>query len=182
MRLLSTLLLLAAGSVASAADYTAKPGSTLGFTATYQGEAFEGRFAKFTPTLRFDPADLAGSRFDVRIDLASADTDNEERDGMLVGAEFFDSGKEAQAVYVAEKFRALGGGRYVADGTLTLRGIRKPVPLEFSWTPGAAPVLDGKAKLSRLAFGVGTGDWADTALLPDEVVVKTHLVLVPAAR
>lgn len=180
MRLLPTLLLLAASSLASAADYTAKPGSTLGFTATYQGEAFEGRFDKFTSAVRFDPADLAKSRFDVRIELTSTDTDNEERDHLLAGEEFFDTGKAAQAHYVAEKFRALGGDRYVAEGTLTLRGISKPVALEFSWTPGAEPVLDGKAKLSRLAFGVGTGDWADTGMLPDEVVVTTRLVLVGA--
>lgn len=180
MRLFPTLLLLAAVSTADAADYTAKPGSSLGFTATYQGEAFEGQFGKFTPAIRFDPAKLAESRFDVRIDLASASTDNEERDGMLVGEEFFDSGTVPEARYVASAFRALGGGRYVADGTLTLRGVSQAVPLEFTWTAGAQPQLVGKAKLSRLAFKVGTGDWSDTALLPDEVTVTTRLLLAPA--
>lgn len=180
MRMLLTSLLLATASFAHAADYTAAPGSTLGFTATYQGEAFEGRFGKFTPAIRFDPAKLADSRFDVRIDLASADTDNEERDELLVGSEFFDAGAVAEARYVATRFRALGGNRYVAEGELTLRGIRKPVALDFTWTPGARPTLQGEARLSRLAFEVGTGDWTDTELLPDAVVVKTSLVLAPA--
>lgn len=180
MRLMLTSLLLAAASFAHAADYTAAPGSTLGFNATYQGEAFEGHFGKFTPAIRFDPAKLADSRFDVRIDLASASTDNQERDELLVGVEFFDSGSVPEARYVATTFRALGGNRYVADGTLTLRGVSQAVPLEFTWTAGASPQLVGKAKLSRLAFKVGTGDWSDTALLPDEVVVTTKLVLAPA--
>lgn len=180
MRLLSTLLLLAAASLAHAADYTAQAGSTLGFTATYQGEAFEGRFARFTPAIRFDPAKLDDSRFDVRIELASASTDNEERDGMLVGEEFFDSGNVPEARYVASSFRALGGDRYVAEGTLTLRGVSQAVPLEFTWTAGAQPQLVGRAKLSRLAFKVGTGDWSDTGLLPDEVAVTTRLLLAPA--
>lgn len=176
------LLLLCAGGVsANAAEYTAQPGSTLGFSATYQGEAFEGRFADFTPAIRFDPADLAGSRFEVRIELASASTDNDERDELLLGEGFFDSGTVAQAVYLAESFRALGGGRYVAEGVLTLRGICRPVPLTFTWTAGAGPVLEGEAKLSRLAFRVGEGEWADTELLPDEVTVRTRLQLVPAA-
>jgi polyisoprenoid-binding protein YceI len=180
MRLFSTLLLFAATSLAHAADYTAQPGSTLGFTATYQGEAFEGRFGKFVPAIRFDPANLADSRFDVRIELASAGTDNQERDEMLAGSEFFDAGTVPDAHYVASRFRALGGNRYVAEGELTLRGIRKPVALTFTWTAGAQPTLQGEAEISRLAFQVGTGDWTDTELLPDAVAVRTRLVLAPA--
>lgn len=173
--LFSFLLLASAG--AAAADYVAQPGSTLGFTATYQDEAFQGSFGKFTPVIRFDPARLATSRFDVRIALASASTNNAERDEMLVGSEFFDATGAPEARYVATRFRALGGNRFVAEGTLTLRGVSKAVPLTFTWTPGAKPVLVGEAALSRLAFKVGTGDWTDTGLLPDAVKVRTRLVL-----
>ncbi len=180
MRKFLFAVLLSAASLAQATDYAAQPGSSLGFTATYQGEAFTGTFGKFTPRIRFDPANLAASRFDVRIGLASADTDNAERDELLVGSEFFDAGTVAEARYVASTFRSLGGNRYVAEGRLRLRGVSKPVPLSFTWTPGAAPVLQGEARLSRLAFQVGTGDWTDTELLPDEVVVTTRLVLAPA--
>lgn len=180
MRTLLLATLLALSPLASAADYTAQPGSRLGFTATYQGEAFEGRFGTFTPQIRFDPQSLATSRFDVRIALASASTDNVERDEMLVGNEFFDAGSAPEARYTATRFRALGGNRFVAEGTLSLRGVSRPVPLTFTWTPGAKPVLEGEAELSRLAFQVGTGDWTDTELLPDQVRVSTRLVLAPA--
>jgi polyisoprenoid-binding protein YceI len=37
-------------------------------------------------------------------------------------------------------------------------------------------VLAGKATVKRLAFGVGGGDWADTAMIPDEVAVSTKVV------
>lgn len=179
MRKFLFAVLLSAASLAQATDYAAQPGSSLGFTATYQGEDFQGTFATFTPRIRFDPANLATSRFDVRIGLASADTDNAERDEMLASGEFFDVGTAPEARYLATTFRALGGNRYVAEGTLKLRGVSKPVALTFTWTPGKAPVLQGEAKLSRLAFRVGTGDWTDTGLLPDEVLVKTRLVLAP---
>lgn len=182
MRAIPLLSLLLAATGVGAADYVAQPGSTLGFTATYQDEAFEGSFAKFTPSLRFDPADLAGSRLDVSIALASANTANAERDEMLVGSEFFDAAGLAEARYVATAFRALGGNRFIAEGTLSLRGVSKPVPLAFTWTPGAEPVLAGEATLSRLTFKVGTGDWTDTELLPDEVKVNTRLVLLPKAN
>jgi polyisoprenoid-binding protein YceI len=172
------LMLAAAG--AGAADYAAQPGSTLGFSASFQGERFEGQFERFTPQIRFDPARLQDSRFDVAIDLGSADTDNPDRDEVLLGAEFFAVASQAQARYVATTFRHLGDDRYVADGTLTLRGISQPVELRFTWTPGATPVLTGQATLKRLAFEVGTGDWSDTALMPDEVTVDTRLQLAPA--
>src|SRR3546814_14805572 len=67
-----------------------------------------------------------------------------------------------------------------ADGTLELRGVSKPVTLTFTWTPGAAPVLAGKATVKRLDFGVGGGDWADTDAIPNEVAVSTRVVLKPA--
>lgn len=180
MRALFLSALLLAGGDVSAADWTTQPGSSLGFSASYQGEAFNGSFAKFTPTIRFDPAKLADSRFDVRIALASADTRNSERDDLLKSGDFFDSKRQPEARYVASKFRALGGNRYAADGVLSLRGVSKPVVLAFTWTPGAKPVLDGTASLKRLDFGVGSGDWTDLDLLPNEVKVKTRLILAPA--
>lgn len=176
--LLPVLLFLA--DHAAAADWNMQPGSSLGFSASYQGEAFSGSFAKFTPTIRFDPAKLADSRFDVRIALTSADTKNSERDDLLKSGDFFDSKRQPEARYLASKFRSLGGNRYAADGVLTLRGVSKPVVLTFTWTAGAKPVLDGTAALKRLDFGVGSGDWTDLDLLPNEVKVKTHLILAPA--
>lgn len=183
MRALPTLLLaglLAIAAPARAADYVQAPGSTLAFATQYQGETFTGRFPGFAVRLRFDPAHLAQARLEVTIPLAGVGTDNDERDDTLKGADFFDIARFPQARYTATRFRSLGAGRYVADGTLTLRGIEKPVALTFTWTPGAQPVLAGKATVKRLQFGVGGGDWADTSLIPDDVAVSTRVVLQPA--
>lgn len=176
--LLAFLALFALPAVASTPTYTAAAGSTLGFGASYDGEAFTGRFDRFSADIAFDPATAAG-RFDVVIELGSAGTDNDERDETLLGAEFFDAARTPQARYVATRFRKLDDGRFVAEGVLTLRGIAKAVPLTFTWTAGAMPVLAGSATVPRLAFNVGTGDWADTAVLPDAVSVTTRLVLQP---
>ena len=174
-------LLLLAANTAFAADWTVQPGSTLGFSASQQGEAFEGQFGKFTPQIRFDPKKLAESRFDVSIQLASASTRNAERDELLLGAEFFNAVKMPQARFLATKFRALGGNRYAADGALTLRRLSKPVTLVFTWTAGNSTVLSGEATLKRLDFKVGEGEWADTSVLPNEVKVKTRLLLAAKA-
>lgn len=165
---------------ALAADYVQAPGSTLVFASQYDGETFTGSFPGFSTKLSFDPAQLANAKLDVTIPLAGAKTGNADRDSTLQGADFFDVGKYAQARYTASKFRSLGGNQYAADGTLSLRGVSKPVTLNFTWTPGAKPVLAGKATVKRLDFGVGGGDWADTGSIPNEVAISTKVVLQPA--
>ena len=180
IRAASLAACLALPVVAHAADYVQQPGSTLVFASTYEGEAFTGRFPGFVTRLSFDPAQLAGAKLDVTIPLATASTGNSDYDGEIRGSGFFDVAQFPQARYTATKFRALGGNSYAADGTLSLRGVSKPVTLTFTWTPGAKPVLTGKATVKRLAFGVGAGEWSDTELLPDEVAVSTKVILAPA--
>ena len=159
-----------------AADYVQAAGSTLVFATKYDGEVFTGNLPGFLTRLSFDPAKLAEAKLDVTIPLAGAKTGNDDRDAALQGSDFFDVARFAQAHYSATKFRSLGGNQYAADGTLDLRGVSKPVTLTFTWTPGAAPVLSGKATVKRLEFGVGGGDWSDTGSLPNEVAVSTKVV------
>lgn len=176
--LLPALLALSAPAVAT--DYVQAPGSTLAFAGKYQGEVFVGRFPGFSTRLSFDPRKLDASRLEVTIPMATATTRNADYDGEMRGAAFFDAAKFPQATYVATQFRALGGNRYAADGTLTLRGASKPVTLTFEWTQGENPVLFGRAAVQRLDFGVGGGQWADTGLIPNAIAVSTRVVLKPA--
>lgn len=167
---------LLAASPAMSADYVqaaGSPGSNLAFATKYDGEVFAGTFPGFSTQLSFDPANPAAGSLDVAIPLAGARSGNSDRDSTLQGADFFDVGKFATARYTAKGFRALGNDQFAADGTLELRGVSKPVTLTFTWTPGAQPVLKGKATVKRLDFGVGGGDWADTKTIPDETAIST---------
>jgi len=171
-------LLLAAGP-AFATDYVQAPGSTLAFATQYEGEMFSGHFGEFSTRVRFDPQQLDDARLDVVIPLASASTANPDRDQTLLGADFFNVDAFPQARYTATGFRALGDGKYAADGELTLRGVSQPVTLTFSWSGGANPVLVGKATVQRLDFNIGGGDWADLSLIPNPVAVSTRVNLRP---
>ena len=172
--------LLLACAPALAMDYVQAPRAALAFAGKYQGEVFTGTFPGFRTRMSFDPANLAGARLEVTIPLATATTGKRDYDAEMRGQAFLDTGRFPQARYNADKFRALGGNRYAADGTLRLRGVSRPVTLEFRWTPGPRPMLVGKASVRRLAFGVGGGDWADTRLIPDAIAVATVLELRPA--
>lgn len=163
-----------------AADYAQAPGSTLTFATKYQGEVFVGHLPSFSTKFSFDPKQLATAKLDVTIPLAGVTVANPDGDDALKGAEFFNIAKFPQARFSASKFRSLGGGKYAADGTLSLRGVSKPVTLSFTWAPGAKLTLIGKATVKRLDFGVGGGEWADTELIPNEIAVSTKVVFVPA--
>jgi polyisoprenoid-binding protein YceI len=179
LRSFSTLLLTAtlASAPAYAADYVQAPGSILVFASKYDGEIFTGSFPGFDTQFSFDPADLSTAKLDVSIPLAGAKSGNSDRDTTLQGADFFDVAKFTTAHYRADKFRALGGNQYAADGTLELRGVSQPVTFTFTWTAGAQPVLSGKATVNRLDFNVGGGDWADTKTIPNETAISTKVVL-----
>ena len=144
---------------ALAADYAQAPGA--------------GSILVFATKLSFDPANPAVGSLDVVIPLAGAKSGNSDRDSTLQGADFFNVGKFATARYTAKGFRAVGNDQFVADGTLELRGVSKPVTLTFTWKPGTQPVLTGKATVKRLDFGVGGGDWADTKTIPDDTAIST---------
>lgn len=153
--------------------------STLGFSGTYQGEKFSGKFARFEASIAYDPADLASARFDVVIDVTSAATGNADYDGQLKTAEFFDFAKFPKAHFVTRAFRK-DGDTVLADGTLTIRDQSKPVTLAVRFAAaGAGATLDVSTTLKRLDFAVGSGDWADTAVIANDVPVSAHLVLTP---
>lgn len=178
-RRLALLLVLACLPFgAPAADYRQAPGSTLAFAGEYDGETFTGTFPGFRTTLRFDPHHPELARLEVVIPLAGVDTGSRERDDTLHEAAFFAVARHPEARYTATGFRADGEG-YVADGILELRGVSAPVTLRMAWHPGERPVLEARASVSRTRFGVGSGDWADTTLLPDAIAVSAKVVLDP---
>ena len=179
-RLLPSLfaIALALPVAAGASDYTVQPASsTLGFAGNFQGAAFNGSFGKWTAAINYDAAQLASSKFDVNVDLASAKTGDKDRDGALPGSDFFNVAKFPQAHFVTTGFRQ-NGAQVVADGNLTLHGVTKPVSLNVTFKPqGNGATLDVAGTLKRLDFGVGSGDYADTSVIGADVKVTAHLVL-----
>lgn len=152
--------------------------STLGFTNTYQNVSYSGQFRKFSAVIAYDPANLAAAKFEVTVDIASLDTQNSERDSTARGADFLDVAKFPTAHFVTTAFRTAANGAVFADGTLTLRGVSKPVTLAVKFVPhGNTATLDVSTQVKRLDFGIGAGQWADPAMIGLDVVVHAHLSL-----
>lgn len=179
--LASLALTLTLGLALAATQWNMQPKeSKLVFVGTQAGAAFEGVFEKFTAAIKFDAKDLPGSRFDVRIDMASVNTRDGERDDIIKGSDLFDVKRWPGGHYVAEKFTDRGAGKFGATGRLTLRDVTREVPIEFTFAnQGGTAWLKGSATLKRLDFGIGQGEWQDTESVANEVKIRFELKLAP---
>lgn len=172
-------LLLAGVAIAAAAQWAMQPKqSKLVFVGTQAGADFEGVFEKFTADIQFDPQDLASSRFDIKIDMASVNSRDGERDDTVRSADLFDVKRWPTAHYVTGKFTTGAAGKFSATGKLTLRDVTRDVPIQFTFeNKDGGAWLRGTASLKRLDFGVGQGDWKDTSTVANEVRIRFELKL-----
>ncbi|KQY35669.1 cytochrome B [Caulobacter sp. Root487D2Y] len=153
--------------------WTVAKSSTLGFSATWAGDAIDGQFKRWTADILFSPDALDRSKLTVGIDMTSAATGDDQRDASLPSDDFFAAAAHPKATFTASKFRKTGEGRFVADGTLDLRGVKKPVSLPFTLKiDGDTATARGVTTLDRTAFGVGQGEWASTDQIGGKVKVS----------
>jgi polyisoprenoid-binding protein YceI len=88
-----------------------------------------GRFGAFSGEIVTGET-LADSSVTATIDATSIDTNNEQRDGHIRSADFFDVEAHPQWTFRSTAVRA-DGGDLVVDGELTLKGVTRPVSLEL---------------------------------------------------
>lgn len=155
-------------------DYTA---SSLTFTGEQAGAAFNGEFGRWTASLWFDAEAEPEGKFDVRIETGSADTNSTDRDTTLITEPWFHSDQYPNARFVSNTIRRADAGGFVATASLSIKGITTPVDFYFDVaTNGSERRLSGRARLDRLALGVGTGDWEDTDTVGQYVDVQVDVV------
>ncbi len=182
IRMAAGALLWLTATLAMSAPYVRinTAASSIGFVSTQMNVPTSGHFGRFAAQVRFDPAALVQDSAQVTIALASTDAGNAEATGMLADKDWFDTAHWPEARFVSSSFRELGGNRYAVAGTLTIKGHSVPVTSVFVATPVVGGIrLDGQLPLSRKAFAIGVGQWADTSVVADRVVVVFHLLVQP---
>lgn len=89
-----------------------------------------GKFNKFEGTVKSDKEDFSDARIQFSAEIDSIDTGNEQRNGHLKSADFFDAGTHPQLTFASTRVTKKGGSDYQVEGNLTIRGTSKPVVLE----------------------------------------------------
>ena len=150
--------------------------SQLGFTTSWSGEAVLGQFDDWYADIVFAEQALDKSSIKVMVNLAKVSTGDEQRDAALPSTDWFDTEHFPQAVFKSTNIKRVSNNSYQAQGTLQLRGKVQPVVLDFNLNIKAnKATAQGSASLSRIAFGVGQGEWAATDSIPALVKVVFNL-------
>jgi polyisoprenoid-binding protein YceI len=88
-----------------------------------------GRFNDFEGRFNYDPDKPEASSVNITIKTASIDSNHAERDKHLRDKDFLAVDKYPKAIFKSTSFKALGDGKAEMKGTLTLRGVTKPVTI-----------------------------------------------------
>ena len=165
---------------AEISSWTIQRGSSLGFRTTYSGDAVVGSFSKFEGDIVFGPDALDQSKVTITVDTGSVASGDSSRDETLKGDDFFAIGANRTAVFRAGRFRKTGPDRYIAQGTLRMKGMTAPLSIPFSLKiAGDEATMRGSAKIDRLAYKIGEGDFSTTTEIPAAVAID---IVVKARR
>jgi polyisoprenoid-binding protein YceI len=91
-----------------------------------------GNFGKVEGEILLDDAEPSRSKVMARIDVASIDTRQEERDKHLRSAEFFDVANHPTMEFRSTKVERVAKNRYRVTGDLTIRGNTHEVTLDVT--------------------------------------------------
>lgn len=182
MRKLVLLAALLIATSAFAAQWNVDPlTSKLRFTAEQAGESFEGSFPKFTSVIEFDEAAPEKGAINITIDMSKLQVEGKDRLDALPTDDWFAVSKFPIATFTSTSIKATGSDKsginsYLANGTLTIRGLSRAVALPFTLkTNGNTTVARGELTLNRNDFGIGQGRWASEEWVKYAVTVNFEL-------
>src|SRR5438045_1229502 len=156
-----------------------------------------GHFNQVATSGQIDPVDPAASSVEVTIDVASLTTGNAQRDNDLRSSYFLELDKYPTITFKSTSIQPTGQDHYALTGELTIKGITRPVTLDFERygevndaMMGHRVSFGGKGQLNRKDFGMEFDMLADNRLVVSheiklfveaEVVEQTSPVAAAAA-
>jgi len=151
--------------------------STVTATSKQMNVPVDGTFKKFTAQLSFDPAKPAAGSARLSINTASYDLGDESYNEQVRGKEWFDAAQYPDATFVSSAIAPAGGNQFKVSGTLTIKGKSENVTVPVTVAQqGSTQSFDGALPIKRSQFDIGTGEWKETSVVADEVVIKFHIV------
>jgi polyisoprenoid-binding protein YceI len=146
-----------------------------------------GSFGKFNAEIEGGDKDFSSSKISFTADVDSISTNNEQRDGHLKSADFFDITKNPTVTFVSTKLEKISNEEYTLFGNLTMHGVTKPVKLNVEhggviadpWGKTRSGfTIEGK--INRKEFGLEWNSPTETGgfVLGDEVKLHANVQFV----
>ena len=136
--------------------------SRIGFVARHaMVTKVRGSFNEFEGTGYLDADDPSRSHVELTIKAASIDTRNADRDNHLRSNDFFAMEQYPEIRFASTEVDRVGADRYRVTGDLTIKGVTRPVTVDFEVTGAAVDPwgnqrvgLDGTTTVNRKDWGV----------------------------
>jgi polyisoprenoid-binding protein YceI len=140
-----------------------------------------GQFETFSGTITVAPDGTPS--VNAEIDVTSLNTGNEQRDGHVKSADFFDVAHYPVATFASTSVRP-NGEAYMLNGILTIKGVTRPVSLDLEFNGvspgqgyGEVSGFEASIILSRRDFGIDIDLPMETggAVVGDKVTITVNI-------
>jgi polyisoprenoid-binding protein YceI len=156
--------------------------SSIGFSVKHLMIAtVKGSFGKFEASFSGNEGDLSKATVEAKIDVASIDTSNDQRDAHLRSPDFFEAEKFPAIAFVGKKIVGDAFGDFQIIGDLTIRGVTKEIALDVTFEGRAKDPwgnsrlgYTAKGKINRSEFGLTWNQALETGgvMVSDEVKIS----------
>jgi polyisoprenoid-binding protein YceI len=145
----------------AAGTWTIDPAHTeVGFSVRHlMVSKVKGTFKSFEGTITV-PEDLSKASVEVKIDMASIDTGEENRDNHLRSGDFFSAEEFPHMTFTSTSIKKAGSD-YQVEGNLTIHGVTKPAVLDVEFNGvgpdpwgGLRAGFSAATEISRKEFGI----------------------------
>jgi polyisoprenoid-binding protein YceI len=146
-----------AGASAQTPQYTPlDQGSSVSFAIKNFGFMTGGHFNGLQGKISFQPERPADAVFDVSVDAASINTDNDMRDSHLKNEEYFDVQNHPRIKFLSTQITKGEKGGFNVLGKLTIKNRTKDIHFPFMATPiGNDYIFKGQFQINRRDFDIG---------------------------
>ncbi len=133
----------------------------------------EAPFKKFSAAIDYDAAKPELAKASVEIDTASLDVGDADMNKEVAKKDWFNAAQFPKATFVSSSIKPAGAGKLTVSGKLAIKGKSSDVsfPLTVK-SEGGKQVFEGALPIKRLAYNIGDGEWKDTSIVADDVIIK----------
>lgn len=130
-----------------------------GYSVKFSSSDPSGEFTGLKATISFDENNLAASKFDASIDVASINTGNGMKNTHAKSEKWFDADKYPLIKFTSSSIAKTNLG-YAATGIMEIHGVQKPFTMPFTF---ANNVFTAGFDINRLDYNINTAEPAHGA-------------------
>lgn len=124
------------------------------YSVKFDGGDPSGEFRGLKGTIKFDPNDLASSKFDCTVDVESINTGNGMKNTHAKSDKWLDAAKYPVIRFTSKSIKKTDAG-FETVGTLDFHGVQREVVLPFTFVDN---VFSGVFEVNRLDYNINTAE------------------------